>query len=205
MEAKLERYKMVFGKYVPPEFSEMLSNILLNSNVNFKIVKGRKTKLGDFRVFGQEQPVITVNSDLNPYAFLITTLHEFAHYSTYLKYGHKVQPHGVEWKANFQSHLLPILNHPKLPTDIKTALNQSFLNIKASSCSDINLSRILKKYDRDTESAISLELLPKNSKFALGNKVLVRGDKRRTRFECKEVSTGKLYLVHILAQVIQMT
>ena len=48
--------------------------IFLASNVKFKIVNGRKTKLGDFRASASgEKHQITVNGDMNPYSFLITT------------------------------------------------------------------------------------------------------------------------------------
>ena len=88
---KIIRYKYfnefseIFKKYVPIEFASMLADLLIGTNVKFKVVRGRKTKLGDFR-YGSDlpKPIITVNGDLNPYAFLITALHEFAHYHTYL-------------------------------------------------------------------------------------------------------------------------
>ena len=39
---------------------------------DFRLAKPRKTRLGDFSYRPGTRPVITVNADLNPYAFLIT-------------------------------------------------------------------------------------------------------------------------------------
>ena len=96
---KREKYIAIFDKYVPKVFSPVLADLLLASNVSFKVVKSRKTKLGDFRMSQfVKQPIITVNRDLNQYSFLITSLHEFAHCHTFQKYGNSVLPHGKEWK-----------------------------------------------------------------------------------------------------------
>jgi predicted SprT family Zn-dependent metalloprotease len=78
--------------------------------------------------------LITVNGDLNPYSFLITTLHEFAHLHTYLKYGTRVAPHGEEWKNCYRKLLLPIIDSKKLPNDIEKVLMNSLISTKASSC-----------------------------------------------------------------------
>jgi hypothetical protein len=200
-----EKYIHAFEKYVPTEFSPMLADLLLKSNVRFKVVKGRKSKLGDFRM-GQlaDKPIITVNGDLNPYAFLITSLHEFAHYHTFVRFGNRVFPHGEEWKDAFRILLLPIISSGHLPKDIEHALTASLVNTKASSCSDLNLSRALHRYDKTSSIEFKLEEIPKNTTFALNKRQFVKLAKRRTRYECQEVSSGKIYLVHALAIVIKI-
>jgi hypothetical protein len=71
---KKEQVTEVFKKYLPEAFVEMVVDLFIASTVRFKIVNGRRTKLGDFRA-GQngEKHQISVNGDLNPYSFLITT------------------------------------------------------------------------------------------------------------------------------------
>jgi hypothetical protein len=195
-------FKQTLSKYIPKEFIEYVSGMLIDSKVSFKIVAPRSTKLGDFRVHrkGSNKPQITVNGDLNPYSFLITTIHEIAHLKTHNKYGFKVNPHGAEWKSEFRSLLKPILEQESLPTDLKKVLSNSITNLKASSCTDIKLARELKKYNQANRT-VSLEELVENCLFILNKKTYSKGKLRRTRYLCKELNTGKSYLIHALAEV----
>ena len=86
--------------------------------------------------------------------------------------------------------------------DIEDALMRSLTNTKASSCSDIHLSRALYQYDlKEEEPLLCLEQISKNTTFVLNGKHFVKLNKRRTRYECQETSSGKIYLVHALAKV----
>lgn len=199
---KRAKYRATFSKFVPEAFADIPAELLLNSKVHFKIVKGRKTKQGDFRPKNpQGKAQITVNGDLNPYAFLITTLHEFAHLHTFEQFGLRVLPHGPEWKMNFHKLMARIIDHPELPESIRKALSKSYGSIKASSCTDISLSRVLATFDKDVHGLELLENLPKSCKFALSNKIFTKGNKRRTRFECTDLSSNRMYLVHLMAKV----
>ena len=202
MQTKKEQYFRVLSKYVPSEFVGLTSDLLLKYPVVFKIVKPRKTKLGDFRAgMNKEKHQITVNGDLNKYSFLITTLHEFAHLITYNTYGRKAAPHGEEWKANFRQLLLPVINSSALPKAIENALVNSLSNVKASSCTDINLQRVLITFDEKIDDLTTLETLNKKSTFELNGKHFEKGILRRTRFLCMEKETKKNYLVNRLALV----
>ena len=89
-------FQNILKKYLPKEFVVYVSDLIIHSNVKFKIVAPRSTKLGDFRASSKNdgKPQITINGDLNPYSFLITTLHELAHLKTFHSYGAGVNPHG---------------------------------------------------------------------------------------------------------------
>lgn len=200
---KRNKIRSNFKKFVPEEFVELVVDLLIAHPIKFKIVPPRKTKLGDFRYGSKlEKPEITINGNLNPYAFLITTLHEFAHLHTFLEYGNTVSPHGKEWKNNFQKLLLPVIESRKLPQDIEKVLMNSLINVKASSCSDINLSRVLKNYDEVKEGVKFLEELPKNAIFVLNGREYIKGDLRRKRYLCTEMISKRQYLVNALAEVI---
>jgi len=202
MSEKFNAYQKVLTKYVPEAYISILINLLVNNKVRFKIVPPRSTKLGDFRPGNQFQlPQITVNGNLNPYAFLITALHEFAHYITFEKYANKVSPHGMEWKHEFKLLLEPIIYHAEFPVNIRAALEKSINNLKASSCSDTLLSRELAKFDRDMDAFQLLESIPLGSQFLLKNKVFYKGELRRKRFLCTEILTKRNYLVSGIAKV----
>lgn len=191
-----------FAKFIPSPFVSYVVDLFLSSPVKFKIVSGRKTKLGDFRPGRNgEKDRITVNGDLNAFAFLVTTLHEFAHLLTHKKFGNTVLPHGEEWKKEFRSLLLPVIESNDLPKDITRALTNYLINTKASSCSDQGLQRALMAYDLPKDGLEVLERLPKNSTFMLEGKRFVKGVLRRKRFVCQELDTDRTYLVNALARV----
>lgn len=196
------KFKQILSKYLPDDFVPYISELIIQSDVKFKIVAPRRTKLGDFKAKGDKsnKSQITINRDLNPYAFLITTLHELAHLHTFNKYKYTVRPHGIEWKKEFSILLNPILIHDALPNELKITLEKSIHNLKASSCSDIHLSRVLKKYDI-SKRTLTLEELNENTRFTINKKTYLKGKLRRTRYLCKEISSGKSYLIHALAEV----
>lgn len=199
---KRDHVAEAFKKYIPEAFIDIVVDLFIQSSVKFKIVGGRKTKLGDFRSgISGEKHQITINGDLNPYAFLITTLHEFAHLNTFNIYQNKVNPHGEEWKIEYRKLLLPTIESGNLPQDIQKALINSLISTKASSCSDHQLSRVLHTYDKPIEGVEILERLPKNSTFAIDGRHFVKGELRRKRYICQEVKTKKSYLVNALAKV----
>ena len=194
--------KEILSRYLPEGTIDPLMIYFSKYKVKFKIVKPRTTKLGDFRVRSKgETPEITVYGNLNPYSFLITAVHEFAHLKTYLEHSFRVAPHGNEWKQNFVALMFPFVELNILPKDIEAALLKSFVNVKASSCTDIHLQRVLKSYDTIDSNEIILEQISKNSTFALQDKVFRKGVLRRTRFLCEELATGKNYLINALAIV----
>ena len=196
------KYHSFFEKYIPSDFLDYVANIIQAHEVKFKIVRPRKTKLGDFRAGTKgNKHIITINRDLNPYSFLITTLHEFAHLIAHNNFGRKILPHGKQWQNEYRNLIYPLIESKKLPKDIEEALLNSLINVKASSCSDVKLQRVLMKYDVHSPETTTLEELDKNSIFAINNKVFKKGDLRRTRFLCKETTTKRDYLIHALAKV----
>lgn len=189
-------------KYLPEGYEVVIAEKIFNYPLKFKITKPRKTKLGDFRPGINGRPhQITINGNLNKYQFLITTLHEFAHLQTHIEFGNKVKPHGIEWKRKFNLLLEPLKKDENLPIDLRNALNKHERQIKASSCNDTGLYRILKTFDEKEEDECLLEDLSNNQQFKLGKRVFQRGILKRTRYLCKEVGTNKQFLINRLAEV----
>lgn len=199
-------YSKQLSKYIPENASPIISRWIIDTGCQFKITRTRKTKLGDYRApykGGSHQ--ITVNHDLNPYSFLITTIHEFAHLKTWNDFKNKVKPHGLEWKENFKELMQPFIKLNVFPTDIVQAISNYMNNPAASSCTDLNLFRTLKKYDTKKHTAIHIEEIAENTLFMLENgRIFKKLEKVRKRFKCIEVSTNKIYLFHPLAEIMPM-
>jgi SprT protein len=200
---KQERLEKQLRSYLPEGFEPMVATLLLKYPVRFAIKAPRNTKLGDYRppIGDEKHHRISVNGNLNRYSFLITTLHEFAHLEAFLNYGHRIKPHGEEWKQTYRTLLWPAITSGKLPKVIENALMKSLSNTKASSCSDTQLSRVLRQFDPQQDDSLTLEELPKNATFALQGRHFRKGDLRRTRFLCEELSSRRNFLIHALATV----
>ncbi len=191
----------VFGKFVPPASVDYCNQLYETLGFEFKITKSRRTKLGDFRIEpGSKKSTITVNNDLNPFAFLVTYLHEVAHLITYHDFSNRVAPHGKEWKQEFAKIAQPMLTTEVFPQSVLQSLNNYFKKPKASSCSDPILYEALRKFDRPTDK-ISLKDIQNNKPFIFNKKRFIRLEKKRTRWVCEEIETKKKYLISSLAEV----
>ena len=183
-------------QYLPPGTYEPVLVYLQQYKVHLTVARERKSILGDYRHrIGQQHHRISVNGNLNPYAFLITLLHELAHLLTFEKFGNRVASHGREWKTIFGHLLAQFVEHRVFPEDVTRALLYSISNPAASSCADAPLLRILRQYDKKNGATKFVEELPLRSCFKTHDgRVFRKGEKLRTRFQCIELATGKLYL-----------
>lgn len=177
--------------------------LLRTAPVQLKITRPRKTKFGDYRFPAKDgHHRISINANLNPYAFLITLIHEMAHLRAFEDYGRKIKPHGEEWQQTFKKLALPFLEAAIFPRDIQIHFENSLNKGSASSCTDINLFRQLKVYDDKPQDVITVEQLPEGAYFAIDNKkVFKKGAKMRKRYRCTNLANGRDYMVHPLAEV----
>jgi SprT protein len=199
---QLEKNKSILHKYIPEQAVTIIASWIYHYDFKLKIKKERSSKHGDYRPpIKKENHQITVNRNLNKYAFLITLVHEIAHLSNWNKYQNKVRPHGEQWKEEFKILMKPFIHQNIFPEDVKHALGNYLKNPAASSCSDISLSRVLKKYD-DKNGLFLLEEIPVRSVFKIkSNKHFIKGERIRTRFKCIEVKTKRVYLFNPLAEI----
>jgi SprT protein len=182
--------------FLPPNTFDAVSTYLHQYKVHLTVARARKSVLGDYRHRHQGQNHrISVNGNLNTYAFLITLLHELAHLLTFEQYGNRVAPHGAEWKRVFGELLAQFIRHDIFPEDIKTALLRSVHNPAASSCADEVLLRTLRRYDPGQEGVVLIETLPQGALFQTADgRIFQKGEKVRKRHRGTEVATGKVYL-----------
>ena len=181
-----------YHKYIPEKAIPFIQFLIDSHNFTLKIVNQRQTKHGDFRKLPNGRFQITVNNNLNTYQFLLTLVHEIAHHVTHQKFG-MVQAHGKEWKTVFQHLMLPFLRPDIYPKEILPFLANYLKNPKASTDADANLSLILRGNMAEKGKKFMFEI-PLGNFFEFKNTIYKRGNKRRTRFECLNMSNHKIYL-----------
>jgi len=187
--------------FLPEGSLTIIEKMLNNESYHLIVSKPRKTKLGDFKSPKPgETPQITVNGNLNSYAFLITLVHEIAHLKIWNKHKGKVKPHGKEWKNLYAALLKEFIGTNIFPMQLEEALKKHILQPKYTTGADAKLTLELRKYD-DDNNLVTLRELPTGTPFKLGNRAFILGEKLRSRFLCVDIENNKKYRVHGLAQV----
>ncbi len=196
--------RKILLKYIPDQSVDQVLH-LINSHkeLSLKITRSRTTKLGDYRKINNFQHRITVNNNLNNYQFLLTLLHEIAHFLTYKEYGRRVKPHGKEWKYVFSKLLLAYIKPEIFPKELIPLLLNYAKNPKASTAGDGDLYVKLSKYDKNRNPQLKYVFeLEKGTVFALNNgQQFQLQEKRRTRYKCVNIQNKKSYLIHKNAEV----
>ena len=197
----------LFHRHLPESAVPYCLQLWEESPFHFFVKKPRNTKLGDFR-FRRDQSIqtITLNVDLNPYQFLLTLIHEIAHLRAFAQHGTAHAPHGPEWKAKFKQLLEPVLNESTFPRDLLVPLKLHMRNPSASSARDLFLMKEMSKYEvaASQGNTVFLSDLAPQTHFELAGRKFKKGETRRTRILCEELSTGKKFLVSRLARVTKL-
>lgn len=189
------------AKYIPEHAVKPVFDLIVVNQVHLKIVNERATRHGDYRKGLSGKHEITVNSSLNKYKFLITLIHEIAHLVAFEKFGRRIKPHGQEWKYSFQHLMVPFIRPEIFPGHLLPLLARHFRNPTASSDTDATLSLALKQFDKQNDKNYIFEI-PYDSVFRIQNgKIFRRGALRVKRYECLEVSSGRMYLFNPNAEV----
>lgn len=185
---------------------EWVYNYLNHYKVHFHVTRERRTKYGDYR---WPQPnhafhEMSVNGDLNPYLFLWVFLHEAAHLETHLKYS-SVQPHGHEWQAEYARLLAERLGD--FPEEARPLVSRYVSRIPLSRQLGSRVEEALHRYDAgaQAEPPVHLDDLPAGTRFMLkrgGERLFVSLERRRTRWLCRDVATGRMYTVAGRAEVV---
>lgn len=183
--------------YMPEQACALVYNWIEAYPVFIRITKPRRTKLGDYRPKGKNgMPTITVNGNLNPYSFLITFTHEIAHHHDYCQRKTLKNPHGATWKKVYSNLLEELLIERCFPIDLEPKVRNHISNPKAASCSDSLLLAKLNEFN--DEQALRLMDLEEGSSFRIvsNHRVFRKGQLKRTRFRCQEISSSRYFMVH---------
>ena len=195
--------KDVLQKYIPERAVDPCFELIKQHGVHLKIVNERVTRHGDYRRLSDGRHLITVNASGNKFRFLITLIHEIAHLVAFEHFGRQIKPHGKEWKYTFQRLMLPYIRPEIFPNELLPLLANHFKNPKASSSTDSRLAIALKAYDftQHDDKSYVFEI-PLGSVFRIYNgKIFKKGNKRVKRYECVELTSGKMYLFQPNAEV----
>jgi hypothetical protein len=190
--------------YLPENTFEAVVIYLNEFKVHLTVAKNRASVLGDYRhKTDAKYHRISVNGNLNQYAFLITLLHELAHLLTYENFGRRVSAHGREWKSIYGKLLAQFIEKKIFPQDIENELLRILHNPGASTCAEEGLQRILYRYDEKKNGHLLIEQISEGAIFSItGGRRFVKGAKRRKRYICKEIETGKSFLFSGIYEVM---
>ena len=189
------------SRYLPEHAVKPVFELIVANQVHLKIVNERQTRHGDYRKGLNGKHEITVNSNLNKYKFLITLIHEISHLVAFEKFGRNIKPHGNEWKFSFQRLMVPYIRPEIFPAHLLPLLARHFKNPTASSDTDTILALALKQFDQQNDKNYVFEI-PYGSIFRISNgKIFKKIAVRTKRFECLEISSGKMYLFNPNAEV----
>lgn len=199
--SKSRKVTDTLAAFVPEASLSYVNKVVHEHICHLHISHHRNSKHGDFKVDLRNDKVsISVNGTLNRYAFLITLLHEYAHFIVWKQFAGKVRPHGAEWQAAFRELVVPMLNGDVFPKDVERVLANHMRRPSASSTRDENLVRVLRKYDANS-TGLLVDDLEDGEEFVFRKKVYRRESRIRKRVLCVEVATGKAYHFNPVAEV----
>jgi len=197
----LNQQRKIFENHLPEKAVEYCFSLWKALNFEFKIKKRRQSKYGDYRF----DPVtkthtVSVNHDLNKFAFLLTYIHEVAHLTTYEKYGRQVKPHGREWKMQFKKLMIPMLREDIYPMGILGPLARHMKNPKATSTADADLFQSLRNEGQKLNGSY-LKDIRAGEKFLFHQKIYRKIEVKRTRSLCELADSHRKYLISESAPV----
>ena len=198
----MKEFSEVLSGHVPPNALDYCVALRGSYPFVFKLRKHRVSKLGDYRYYPRTNVhVVTVNADLNPYAFLITYIHEVAHRIVH-RPGAPQKPHGKEWKLQFKQLMLPLLRPEIFPASILGVLANHMKNPKASSSADPRLAKELAAFDAKRDKGqLYLSDIAVGAVFSIRNRLFEKLEAKRTRAVCLELQTNRKYLIPLVAEV----
>lgn len=203
-EVNATKLQAILEKHIPPTSLQYALSLWHEMTFSFTLSRSRNTCFGNY-TYKAGHHKITVNNDLNQYAFLITYIHEIAHQRTFQQYQgkkRKILPHGKEWKASFQKLMLPLLSPQIFPESILQPLIAYMQNPAASSVSYLPLATALKNFDTYQEEGHTLIEISNKEYFEFRGKIYQKLENRRTRVLCLEIESQRRFTILGIVKVI---
>lgn len=185
-------------KYLPENCLPYLKKWFGDYSIHIKIKRGRNSKLGDYRKMPDKSHQITINSTLQPPLFFFVLTHELAHLLAFENFGHRISPHGSEWKNTFSTMLLESISI--YDDDLKPIILKFLKSPKANFMSSPELVRYFHIEDYEDESSY-IEDLEINDRFIYRKQTYIIDEKRKKNYLCTQLDTDKKYIFKPLARV----
>ncbi|MDO4764168.1 MAG: transcription elongation protein SprT [Flavobacteriaceae bacterium] len=182
--------------YLPENAISYITKWLEGHRCMIKIRKPRQSKLGDYKLLPNQSHQISINENLKPELFFFVLTHEIAHL---LAFNEKrdILPHGKEWKATFRELLLESIQI--YPEDLQILLKNFTQNPKANFMTSPELVKYFEH--KTSENQFYVEELSINGKFIYQSQIYQVEEKKKKRYLCKNLHTGKRYLFKSCARV----
>ena len=191
--------------FIPEKSLDEVVVLLQKYPIHLGLMAPRSRVFGDYRAPQKtgEFHKITVNGDLNNYAFLITFLHEYAHLLVFVNHGPSAQAHGNEWKTYFRQLLQRFMLLEIFPEDICFALKNYMIKMPASTASNPQLMRVLERYNtrKRPENEMTVEQLPPKARFKYNGDLFEKGERLRKNFTCTRLSDGAIFRFSPVAKI----
>lgn len=182
-------------QHIPHQAIFYIEKWLKDYTVVIKITKDRNTKLGDYRNSINNTHQITINNSLHPDLFFFVLTHEIAHLIAFSMYRNKkIAPHGKEWKAIFSNLLQESLLI--YPSESWNIISEFSKNPKASFTASSSLVKYFNKktFISETEDGIYIEDLSPGDLFIYKEEKYQLEEKKKKRYLCRNISSGRKYL-----------
>ncbi len=186
--------------FIPEDAVDIVVRWINDYKITLTITNSRKSIFGDYRWPQNDQGHrISVNGDLNRYAFFITLVHEMAHLIVWKEFRNTVDSHGPEWRQHYKKLMDEFAGKKLFPADIHEAFKQHLVQPAHSHSIDEQLMKVLRKYDK--VNGEHLADLPEESLFKFQGRMYCKGKKLRKRFRCTELESGREYFFSPIALV----
>ncbi|MCC5918753.1 MAG: SprT-like domain-containing protein [Cryomorphaceae bacterium] len=186
-------------KYLPENTLKPLVSIMEDHVIRLSIVRGRKSKLGDYRLPSPKRKFhqISINGNLDPRQFLVTLIHELAHLYAFDKYGRRIKPHGKEWKQTYVDLLMKFL--PFTTGELRDLLLDHIAKPRATTNAKDDEMLHHEKLEQGNTFVKDIQsgnffTTEKGQKFQMIKRL-------RTYYLCKDADNKRMYRVHGLMVV----
>lgn len=181
---------------IPKEAFFFVEKWLENHHCQVILSPDRRSKLGDYRLLPDGSHQITINSGLNEEFFFFVLTHEIAHLLAFHQ-NRRILPHGKEWKSTFRNLILETIF--VYSEKLQPLLKEFSKNPKANFMSAPTL---VKYFDnRPDDDSFYVEDLQVGDQFIYQSEAYQVEEKKKKRYLCKNLSTGRQYYFRTCAKI----
>lgn len=182
--------------FLPPNALPFLERWLTGHSCQIKLTRERRSKLGDYRKLSDKTHKISINVNLDTELFFFVMTHEVAHLLAFHQYKN-ITPHGKEWKLTFRNLLLESLDI--YSENLRPLILDFSKNPKANFMSSPALVKYFDTKLIDNQHYV--EDLVEKEKFIFQSQKYEVEEKKKKRYLCKNLHTGRKYWFKACARV----